>query len=286
MKENVFDSRWKILANVVFDIVILILPQVNFTADLPNTLNNFLALFSLIAFILFAHHLIPSKKQKKPLVRFFGLFGTQEIGNSIYKISTKTESNNKVTHQVVVGTYSQYKAMTMLVVVQAILAVDLPTIFDRKMCKTEEFGASLMDVGVALITLNSGMTSRKARPWIKTATIKDTIKDLLNSFLGVIMPILAGFTRLLLISDLDYQEHSSEWGIHWNFYTTIALINLLQAFLRDSTKAIVFAITLIMFYQCILVQYDLVSFVFFAPRIDFVSANREGLFSLVGYYAL
>lgn len=139
------------------------------------------------------------------MVRFFGLFGTQKIGQPIYEINTKTETNSEnVSHQVIVGTYSQYKAMTMFVVVQAILAVDLPTIFDRKMCKTEEFGASLMDVGVALITLNSGMTSRKARPWIKAATITDTLKDLASSFLGVIMPILAGFTRLLLISDLDY----------------------------------------------------------------------------------
>ena len=27
-------------------------------------------------------------------------------------------------------------------------------------------------------------------------------------------------------------------------------------------------------------------FVFFAPRVDFISANREGIFSVVGYFAL
>lgn len=62
--------------------------------------------------------------------------------------------------------------MTMLCVVLAILQVDFPPIFARSLCKTEEYNISLMDVGVALITLNSGMSSRKARPWVKYNGVK------------------------------------------------------------------------------------------------------------------
>jgi hypothetical protein len=53
----------------------------------------------------------------------------------------------------------------MIAVVIAILAVDFPPIFYRSLCKTEEVGISLMDTGVALITLNAGITGNKARPW-------------------------------------------------------------------------------------------------------------------------
>ena len=46
-----------------------------------------------------------------------------------------------------------------------ILAVDFPLIFERVHTKSEEFGISLMDSGVALVTLNAGLSARKARPW-------------------------------------------------------------------------------------------------------------------------
>ena len=39
-------------------------------------------------------------------------------------------------------------------------------------------------------------------------------------------------------------------------------------------------------YQLILTNYKLSQFVFFAPRTDFFSANREGLLSIVGYFSM
>lgn len=60
---------------------------------------------------------------------------------------------------------SDLKSKTMLAVVIAILAVDFPPIFSRVLCKSEELGISLMDTGVALITLNAGISGAKARPW-------------------------------------------------------------------------------------------------------------------------
>jgi len=53
----------------------------------------------------------------------------------------------------------------MMATCVAILGIDFPAIFLRANCKSEEYGVSLMDAGVALITLNSGISSRKARPW-------------------------------------------------------------------------------------------------------------------------
>ena len=94
--------------------------------------------------------------------------------------------------------------MTMLPVVIAILAVDFPMIFKRELCKTEEFGISLMDTGVALITLNSGMSSRKARPWNQARSCFGVVKDAFEAAVGVIFPLVAGMFRILLVDDLDY----------------------------------------------------------------------------------
>ena len=70
-----------------------------------------------------------------------------------------------VKHTLFVWIFVHLKALTMIAVIFAILAVDLPSIFDRTLCKTEELGLSLMDTGVALITLNAGISGAKARPW-------------------------------------------------------------------------------------------------------------------------
>lgn len=73
------------------------------------------------------------------------------------------------------------KSLTMLAVVIAILAVDFPVIFNRSLCKTEELGISLMDTGVSLITLNSGMSGIKARPWIPNSGIKTIPTELMRN---------------------------------------------------------------------------------------------------------
>ena len=94
--------------------------------------------------------------------------------------------------------------MTMVAVIIAILAVDFPEIFARELCKTEEFGVSLMDVGVSLITLNSGMSSRKARPWLADKTWSGILKELFLSLMGGFVPVMCGLFRIVLLSDADY----------------------------------------------------------------------------------
>jgi len=94
--------------------------------------------------------------------------------------------------------------MTMLFVVLAILQVDFPAIFDRALCKTEESNISLMDVGVALITLNSGMSCRKARPWFSVKGLKAQLSDFIVGVQENIVTVCAGTFRFLLLSELDY----------------------------------------------------------------------------------
>ena len=66
---------------------------------------------------------------------------------------------------ILINIFDDYRSLSMVYVCTAILAVDFPPIFPRGLCKTEEFGISLMDTGVAVMTLNSGFSGNKARPW-------------------------------------------------------------------------------------------------------------------------
>lgn len=137
----------------------------------------------------------------------------------------------------------------MLAVVIAILAVDFPPIFYRSLCKSEELGISLMDTGVALITLNAGMSGMKARPWTPVVkTYGEWYKDLIRNATSVIFPVIVGTLRFCIVSDFDYQEHASEWGIHWNFYTTVAVISLGQNFVYQPKYSLGIGVAMIIIY--------------------------------------
>lgn len=56
--------------------------------------------------------------------------------------------------------------------------------------------------------------------------------------------------------------------------------------LRNPDSALVLAFGLMLAYEVVLSEFGLANYIFYAPRYDFVSANREGLASLVGYLSL
>lgn len=185
-----------------------------------------------------------------------------------------------------VNLFNPLKSMTMLCVAQSILQVDFPPIFARSLCKTEEFNISLMDTGVALITLNSGMSGRKARPWISVPSFTGVIRDVYQGLKDSVVTFIGGFGRFLVVHEMNYQEHISEYGTHWNFYTTVALIGISQNLVFNSAYAITLALTIMTVYQVILTATPLQSYVFYAPRTDLFSGNREGILSLIGYFSI
>ena len=150
--------------------------------------------------------------------------------------------------------FSIVKASTMFGVTFAILAVDFPPIFERIHSKSEEFGISVMDAGVALITLNAGVTSRKARPWFKP---KSFARDIVSTLYESLFHVLLGFMRILMLKSTDYQEHASEYGIHWNFYTTIALVNVLLVFARRPEHSLWIGLALMIAYELCLAEFGL-----------------------------
>lgn len=93
-----------------------------------------------------------------------------------------------------------------------ILAVDFPA-FPRRFAKAETFGTGLMDFGVGSFALALGLVSREARGLQSRvrATLCDTVAPLL----------VLGSLRTMSVKAAAYQEHVTEYGVHWNFFLTL-----------------------------------------------------------------
>jgi len=108
----------------------------------------------------------------------------------------------------------------------AILAVDF-RIFPRHLAKTETFGASLMDVGVGAFMMAHGVTSPEAREQKRNASGTEGYSNLIKSTAKGVLPLFAlGLVRTFVLKTTGYQEHVTEYGMHWNFFLTIATVRV------------------------------------------------------------
>ncbi|CAK1602692.1 unnamed protein product [Parnassius mnemosyne] len=108
------------------------------------------------------------------------------------------------------------RGLTYLMTVFCILAVDFQD-FPRYLAKTEKYGYSLMDTGVGLFVLMSGLVHKDVSKESCTSIIKGNSK-----FISVLISL--GFLRYFSVKQLDYHEHVTEYGVHWNFFFTLATL--------------------------------------------------------------
>ncbi len=148
--------------------------------------------------------------------------------------------------------------------------------------------------------------------------------------------LVLGFVRAALNWSVNYQQHTSEYGVHWNFFLTLACVNLalnlahrlLILFLilkhhrhhrqhhrlhnnRDTNTncnslekcqeevysnapagfrlpVVVLAVggLLLLLHQSVLSLGGLSFWALHAPRVDLLTANKEGVASLLGFIVL
>lgn len=199
-------------------------------------------------------------------------------------------------------TMTVYRSSLQYLTFVAILAVDFH-VFPRRFAKTETTGYGLMDLGAGSFVIAAGLVSSRARR-SPTATHQGSFgkKDLIR-----IAPlILIGFIRLATNKGLEYQEHVSEYGVHWNFFFTLAIVTPLGSVLPGAPGWVLPTVMLAA-YQTLLTVYGGQEFIENAPRThcnptflaDLVgdnsalqqvcalfAANREGVLGCIGYLSL
>ncbi|EPS64183.1 hypothetical protein M569_10598, partial [Genlisea aurea] len=173
---------------------------------------------------------------------------------------------------------SSYRVSMMLATCISILAVDFE-IFPRRLAKTETYGSSLMDLGVGSFVFANALVSRQAR-------------GLLNMSLGGAIRsssplIILGFARLISTSTVNYQVHVGEYGVHWNFFFSLAAVAMLTSIFRiHPHNCAVVGSTILIGYQAALLS-GLNKYILFEERgHNIFSQNKEGILSILGYWGL
>ncbi|XP_023946444.1 phosphatidylinositol-glycan biosynthesis class W protein-like [Bicyclus anynana] len=171
------------------------------------------------------------------------------------------------------------RGLTYLITVICILAVDFKD-FPRHLAKTENYGYSLMDTGVGLFILISGLVHKEYSKQNYVSILKSNTK-----FVSILL--ILGVTRYLSIKQLDYQNHITEYGVHWNFFYTLAVCKFVSCLLLILPFDPLFlSITILSFHEFLLYK-NLEAWVFSdTPRINLIDANKEGITSSLGYVAL
>nr|XP_019044232.1 hypothetical protein I302_07515 [Kwoniella bestiolae CBS 10118]OCF23162.1 hypothetical protein I302_07515 [Kwoniella bestiolae CBS 10118] len=199
---------------------------------------------------------------------------------------------------------SVYRAHMMIMTVHCILAVDFQ-VFPRWLGKCEDFGTSLMDVGVGSFVFSLGLISLKSlNPEIPSSSInppsspgltlrKDTAhtlpKDLLKALRKSLPTLILGFIRLVMVKGVEYPEHVTEYGVHWNFFFTIGLLPVFGVLVRPLRRRVswrLLGIGISLVQQAILTRYGLQSYLLSPSREGIMGQNKEGLSSLPGYIAI
>ncbi|KAG5524767.1 hypothetical protein RHGRI_031435 [Rhododendron griersonianum] len=173
---------------------------------------------------------------------------------------------------------SSYRVSIMVVTCLCILAVDF-RIFPRRYAKTETYGTSLMDLGVGSFVLANSLVSRQARgfPMLK-------LKNALQSSSPL---VVLGIARLLSTAGVDYQVHVGEYGVHWNFFFTLAAVSILSSIINIPPKySGILGSLIVVGYQVCLINGLNVYLLSNERGTDIISQNKEGIFSIFGYWGM
>ncbi|XP_047514759.1 phosphatidylinositol-glycan biosynthesis class W protein-like [Pieris napi] len=176
-------------------------------------------------------------------------------------------------------TITSLRGLTYLITAVAILAVDFKH-FPRYLAKTEMYGYSLMDTGVGLFVLMSGLVHRDFQN-------DNLLKIGKSNFKVISILLILGIGRFVSIKQMNYHEHVTEYGVHWNFFFTLAFCKLISTmFLLASNKPLLLSIITIFIHE-ILLYNSLEEWVFNSSlRLTLIDANREGISSNLGYVCL
>lgn len=177
-----------------------------------------------------------------------------------------------------------YRSAMMVLTVTSILAVDFP-VFPRRFAKAETWGTSLMDLGVGSFVFSMGVVSARQTILYPESSWKHDVRKSISETANL---FILGSVRLFLVKIMDYHEHVTEYGVHWNFFFTLGCLPPLFSILKriPGRSILLAAILTAVGYEILLKNTGLLEWVLTAPRTDLVSKNKEGLCSFIGYLSI
>ena len=192
-----------------------------------------------------------------------------------------------------------YRGGLLVITCLCILAVDFRA-FPRRFGKVETWGTSLMDLGVGSFVFSGGVVAAKGplrdRKKLQAGEKKNVFACVPQDFIASLrhaLPLLVlGFARLYSVKNLDYAEHVTEYGVHWNFFFTLGLLPIFLSLLSplfSILPAPSFAITGLLLttgYEILLQMTNLKAWVLTAPRVNLLTQNKEGITSSIGYLSI
>ncbi|KAL5514715.1 hypothetical protein ACEPAG_2031 [Sanghuangporus baumii] len=268
--------------NLVLEWTILVLPlllSMTLFAEMPLLLCTMLLILTAILFSL------PRKDYDEPPLSP-SISRTSSFSGQSTNTSSPPSNPRIIISQL--PSVTVYRAHMLLMTFLAILAVDFPG-FPRSLAKCETFGVSLMDLGVGSFVFSQGVVS--AIPLLKDPMhLLAPPRPKVLAVVKKVFPVFAlGVIRVISVKGTEYPEHESEYGTHWNFFFTLAILPILQVLLHPIM--IHLPISLLGFlvalcHQLALSLTPLQQYTLTAPRTGLLSANKEGLVSLSGYLAI
>ncbi|KAK3147096.1 hypothetical protein QOZ80_3BG0278000 [Eleusine coracana subsp. coracana] len=136
-----------------------------------------------------------------------------------------------------------------------------------------------MDLGVGSFVVANALVSRQARN-----VTSMSFKAALSSISPL---VLLGFARIISTSGVDYQVHVGEYGVHWNFFFTLAAISILTTIVRIHPKHCGLVGLFILTGYQIWLSSGLNEYLIADKRnADIISQNKEGVYSILGYWGM
>ncbi|OQR66411.1 GPI-anchored wall transfer protein 1-like [Tropilaelaps mercedesae] len=183
------------------------------------------------------------------------------------------ECSGKLHHHSYFIPLSYTRAMTLIITLICILAVDFP-ILPRRLAKTETHGFSLMDIGVGLfVCIAAGLAAIKK---------EHRFRSELKSAVGM---AALGLIRLASVVSMDYQAPIMEYGKHLNFFFCFAVTKIICAVYYAIFPAhldVILGSVVYLCYQLALQSQPVDFYLHSLNRQGFLAANKEGLASIIG----
>ena len=293
----------------LFDFTILVFPIVLIVTKLSEVVNQLLILVCIteasILFI-FSRRILPTEKEDYISYVQFAPKSVAEktcYSNSLYLDDSEDQILKQLQEPSTNSIRVMPRKMPFLKSIRSyisiatcicILAVDFH-VFPRRFAKAEEFGSGLMDVGIGLFILSNAVVCREARQECnlpaKPQHHQLAFSALVHQLLSCWPILLLGFIRLISLALVGYNTHVSEYGVHWNFFFTLAVVKMLSSiilFFMPAKYSLLACLLIGGAYQFLLVSplFNFTEILLNSNRVGLVMQNKEGIASCFGHLSL